>query len=215
MVAIESLERDISAARRMVDRKVGSALALAKEGKELQVSVTELKQNISYYEKAASILASISDERQSLAQQQIESLVTQGLQTIFGEEISFHIVSKLQGRNTVVDFIVRSTLSDGTIVETPVLDARGGGLAALVGFFLRLIMILLSPDNVRPILFLDESFSHLSAEYEPRLAEFIRDLVDKTGMQIVLVTHSDAYSDSADRKYRFSMKNGVTQISEV
>lgn len=211
----ESLEQRITSRRRSVDRKVGAALALAQEGKELQASILELRQNISYYEQAASILASISDERQAVAQQQIESLVTQGLQTIFGEDITFHVISKLQGRNTVVEFVVRSHLSNGSVVETPVLDSRGGGLAAVVGFLLRLVILLLSKDDVRPILFLDESFSHLSAEYEPRLAEFIRELVDKTGMQIVLVTHSDAYSDVADKKYKFFMKDGKTHITEV
>ena len=62
---------------------------------------------------------------------------------------------------------------------------------------------------------LDETFAALSVEYEGRLAEFIRELVDRTETQVLLVTHSDAYSDYADNVYRFSLDSrGRTQVKE-
>ena len=38
----------------------------------------------------------------------------------------------------------------------------------------------------------------LSQEYEPGMAEFLREVADKAGVQIILITHSTAYSDLAD-----------------
>jgi DNA repair exonuclease SbcCD ATPase subunit len=69
----------------------------------------------------------------------------------------------------------------------------------------------LTPGS-RRVLFLDESFAQLSEEYEPRLAEFLRELVDKTDLQIIMVTHSHAFSDIADQVYRFDLNDAGTTV---
>lgn len=200
--------------RRSLDRRSGEARSIAISGQRIQREITALSTSAALYERASAVLAAIGEERQSAAQTQIETLVTQGLQTIFGEELSFHLVPSVRAKTPVVDFVIRSTM-DGTLVETDVLDARGGGLAATVGFLLRLVILLLSRDRQDSVMFLDETFAHLSAEFEPRLAEFLRDLVDKTGVQIILVTHSDAFSDLADVRYRLQLVSGVTSARSV
>ena len=140
--------------------------------------------------------------------------MSQGLLTIFGEQLSFHLVPGVRAKTPVVDFVVRSHLADGTTVETDVLNARGGGLAAVVGFLLRLVILLLSRQRQDTVLFLDETFAHVSAEYVPNLIEFLKDLVAKTGVQIVLVTHDNSYEEAADIVYRFTLVNGVTRVAK-
>jgi hypothetical protein len=52
------------------------------------------------------------------------------------------------------------------------------------------------------------------AEYETRLAEFLREVADKAGVQVILITHSDAFSDAADARYRFSLgPDGKTRVT--
>lgn len=149
------------------------------------------------------ILTAIGEERQERAQKQIEALVTHGLRTIFGENLSFHVIQDVKRSQADVQFVIRTETTVGQI-DTPVMDARGGGMANVVGFLLRLVVLLLSPDRQRQLLVLDETFAHLSAEYAPRMAEFIRELVDRTKVQIILVTHSPDYAEHADQVYRFS-----------
>lgn len=85
---------------------------------------------------------------------------------------------------------------------------------AVVGFVLRLVVLLLTP-GARRFLALDESFAHVSASYEPRVAEFLREVADKAGVQIMLVTHSNAYGDLADAKYRLVLgADGKTEVFE-
>lgn len=200
---------------RALDQLTGAARALAQAGQRLQGEITQLRHTVEAHEQAAHLLASIGEQRQADAQTQIESLVTQGLHTIFGPELSFHVVPATRAKTPVVDFVVRSVLPDGSIVDTDVLDARGGGLAATVGFLLRVVVLLLRRSDGDSVLILDETFAHVSAEYEPRLAEFLRELADKTGVQIVLVTHSDAYLDAADVRYRFDLRDGQTRVRAV
>lgn len=199
--------------RKIVDRRIAEARVIATTGKQLKEEVSLASNDVDLYNKVAITLASIGETRQAAAQQQIEELVTRGLNSIFGDELSFHVIQTQRGKTPEVKFVVKS-LINGKPVETPVMDARGGGLAAVVGFLLRLVVMLLSRDVKEPVLILDESFSHVSSEYERPLAEFIKELIDKTKVQIILVTHSDAFSEFADRRYRFKLVKGITKVEE-
>jgi len=210
-VTFDALRTRLTAARRRLDRRAGEAQAIARRGTQLQREIVDLSSEVDTLARASAVLTSIGEERQAEVQKQIETLVTKGLQTIFSDDLSFHLVSTVRHNRPEVDFIVRSTIGS-TRVDTPVLDARGGGLSATVGFLLRAVILLLDAQRNGQVLFLDETFSHVSAEYEGRLAEFIRELVDKTNMQIIMVTHSEAFSDVADVKHRFRLVNGATVV---
>jgi ABC-type uncharacterized transport system YnjBCD ATPase subunit len=210
-----TLDTRLARTRRTLDTQRGEAFALATQGKALIAEIAELTQLVELHEKAAHVLTAIGEQRQTQAQHTIEALVTQGLQTIFGDGLTFHLAPGVRAKTPVVDFVVRSTLDDGSIVETDVMSARGGGLAATVGFLLRLVILLLSRQRQETTLFLDETFAHVSAEYLPRLIEFLKDLVAKTGVQIVMVTHDDSFADAADTVYRFTLINGITHVTKL
>lgn len=209
------LLQQIRRERRLLDQQIGAARVVATTGQRLQGEIADLRTTVELHTQAAAVLTSIGEDRQNQAQRQIEALVTQGLRTIFGDELSFHIVPSVRAKVPVVDFVIRSALQDGTIVDTDIMDARGGGLAATVGALLRLVVLLLSRDRQDTVLLLDETFAHVSAEYQPRLAGFLRELVDHTGIQIIMVTHSDVFAEAADVRYRFDQVDGITRVRSI
>lgn len=209
------IDSRLAQARRLVDRQRGEAFALANQGKTLLEEIRQLNQVVELHEKAALVLTTIGEERQDAAQRSIEALVSQGLQTIFGDDLSFHLVPGVRAKTPVVDLVVRSRLADGTTVDTDVLAARGGGLAAVVGFLLRLVILLLSKNRQDTVLFLDETFAHVSAEYLPRLIEFLKDLVTRTGVQIILVTHEESFLEAADVVYKLQLVDGLTHATRL
>lgn len=209
---LAALQQQVRSARQQADRQAGEAAQVARAGKACQAEVTALRAQLELHSRVTAVLTSIGEQRQERAQRQVEELCTRALQTIFSETLSFHLVQAVKGNQAVVEFVLRSRYGDREI-DTPVLEARGGGMAAVVGFVLRLVVLLLTP-GARRVLFLDETFGHVSAEYEPRLAEFLREVADKAGVQILLITHSDAYSDAADQRYRLALgPGGVTEVS--
>jgi hypothetical protein len=194
-----------------LEREAGEAVAVAKRGKAAKAEVASLREQLELHEKACRVLTSIGEEHQEAARGQVEGLVTRALQVVFSEDLSFHLVPGVSGNRAVVDFVLRSTYG-GTVIDTPVMEARGGGMAAVVGFVLRLVVLLLTP-GARRFLALDESFAHVSASYEPRVAEFLREVADKAGVQLLLITHSTAYGDVADASYRLVLgEGGVTEV---
>lgn len=184
-------------------------------GKELTTEVDDLTTEIEELDKVTTLLNSLGEERQMSAQSAIEELVTRGLRMIFDPSLSFHIVQSVRGKTAVVEFVVRTTLGDES-VETSVMDARGGGLASVIGFLLRLVVMLLGRDaRDSNVLVLDETFGMVSAEYLDPLSQFLREVVDRTGVQIIMVTHSPALSELADRVYYFSAVGGKTLVKDV
>jgi len=164
------------------------------------------------HERVALLLTSLGEEKQNEAQQTIENLVTSGLQKIFDESLSFHIVQSVRGKASSLEFQVRTATTTGRDLDTSVMDARGGGIAAVIGFLLRLVVFLLRPDSPEKFMVLDESFAHVSDEYLPSLGAFLRELVDRTSVQIVMVTHQPQFADYADKVYRFSSENDLTRV---
>lgn len=214
MSDLDQLGSRIAKLRRETDRSLTEARLIATNGKKLKDEIELAGANAEMYSKVAITLASIGENRQATAQQTIEELVTRGLQTIFGPELSFHVVQTQRGKIPEVKFVVRSLVQSKPI-ETSVMDSRGGGMASVVGFLLRLVVLLLNKETTDPILILDESFSHVSVEYESALVEFIRELLAKTRVQIVLVTHRmESLNEVADKRYKFKLVKGVTQVEE-
>lgn len=193
----------------------GEARSVLTRATEVKAEMEILQQEIQVLDRSGVVLNSIGEERQLKAQDTIEQLVTRGLQQIFDDSLSFHIIQTVKAKAASVEFVVRTTLSDGGLVDTPVMDARGGGLAATVGFLLRVVILLLKRQVDGNILILDETFAHVSDEYLEGVGEFLRELVDKTGIQIVMVTHQPVFSEYADAVYRFSASDGKTKVESI
>lgn len=206
---------DFSTVERLINRysadyegRLGQAKLLSSQLKEAKQEVENLKLRIENLSKISALLSSYADDRQFEIQHKFESIVTQGLRQIFGEDLSLRIDNRMVGRRFESDFILVSHVGDQKL-ETSILDARGGGVAAVAGFLLQVVLVLLSP-TVRPILFLDEVFSQVSENFLPGLSSFIKELTEQSDLQIVLVTHSNVFGEDADKVYRFSQHSGIT-----
>jgi DNA repair exonuclease SbcCD ATPase subunit len=209
MTTATDVEELLDRATRRLDRRIGEAKALAEQGRRAKDQAEQAKSLMVACEEATTFLNSFADARQATVQRRIEQLVTHGLSTIFGEDLTFHVQSEQKSNRNEVTFVLRSSM-EGQVVETPILDARGGGVAVIIGFLLRLIITLLRKDH--PVLVVDEGFAQVSENYLPPLGQFLRELADKTGVQIVMVTHSEVFEEFADKVYRFSQKDGRTLV---
>ena len=215
MQTLDSLVVRARYRRRKIDALQGEARGVLSRGKELTATVAQLELDIADLDKVTALLNSLGEDRQLQTQSNIEELVTRGLQMIFDDTLSFHIIQSVSAKTATVDFVVRTTLLT-KVVDTPVMDARGGGLAAVIGFLLRLVVMLMGRDpRDSNLLVLDETFAHVSSEYLEPLGQFLREVVDKTGVQIVMVTHQNEFVQFADAVYNFSTEGGRTVVKEL
>jgi chromosome segregation ATPase len=211
--AYSSLIAAVQQRRQQLDRRAGQFEQLQLQIAAAENELAAARAASALHARVTGLLTSIGEEAQETARGKVEGLATRALQVVFGEELSFILKPGDRAGQAALEMLIRSVYGE-TVVETPVLDARGGGMAAVVGFVLRLVVLLLTP-GVRRLLLLDETFAHVSASYEARVAEFLREVADKAGVQILLVTHSDSYGQYADVAIRLELgPDGVTRITE-
>lgn len=212
---LATLQRRARAARSQLDKIDGEVSALQRDETSLRHEIETLTLDSDTLEKANALLLSVSEDKQEQTQDQIERLVTRGLQLVFDSSLTFHIVASIRGKSSVIDFVVRTTY-DAQIVETPVMDSRGGGLAAVVGFLLRFVVIMLSRGpRSSNLIVLDETFAHVSEEYLAPMGQFLKEMVEKSGMQVIMVTHQPQFMEYADKIYKFSSIRGATKVEEA
>lgn len=214
MEDVQGLLAAIREKKRTLDFERGQQQGLKERERELTVEIEEQRELTEVLDRVTLLLNSIGEDKQQKAQEHIEGIVTRGLQAIFGPTFSFHIAQTMKGKSASVEFLIRTQLDDTTL-ETPVLESHGGGLAAIVGFLLRVTVMLLDKGTDKAnVLVLDETFGMVSAEFLDPLAEFVRELINKTGLQVILVTHQDQWLEYADKTVRFGIKNGATFVRE-
>lgn len=217
------LHAELLGAEKALERDIGVAKTLARKVQAAQADAEEARLSAQSLEEAGQVLNAFADSRQVEVINRIEGLVTYGLRTVFydHQDLSFRVLVEEKARRSEVRFVVSSPVpgeASQEALETPVLDARGGGVAAVAGFLLRLVVLLLRPPtHTRHLLVLDETFAHVSAEYERRLVEFVAELVAKTDVQVVLVTHKavEDWVEVADKAYRFTLVNGRTTVKAL
>lgn len=207
---LSRVARSLSEAQRAFDQRYGQAKSLSDQRKKFFDEAEGSDKLADVLDQACALIGRFADTRQDEVHKRLEDLVSQGLAHIFQEDLRLVILTKQVGKRTDVDFLIRDSVG----VETTILESRGGGVAAVTGFLLRVVMVVLK--DAPKLLVLDESFAQVSAEYEPRVAEFLGQLASDLGIQIVLVTHSTAYEDASDRVYRTKFsKDGVTSFEKV
>lgn len=207
---MNDLAERLTQERRNLDRKSGEMQALAANGKKLKYEIEQLEQKDDDYHKVAILIQEVAEKRVDQATRVLESAATSALSSILEEPLTLKITNEMKGRNAVANI----TVIDAQGVETSVMEARGGGVAAVAGFALRLATLLLTPGLSRS-LFLDETFAQLSEDHEEALADFLRDVSERAKTQIVLVTHSRALADSANQAIQVTNRNGKSIVTTL
>lgn len=156
--------------------------------------------------KARLLLETYSEVEQETLKAKVEDLVSAGLQTIFGGDYRFRIESKTLRGQAAMDF----TITKGLIERDP-MDSHGGGLVNIVSLVLRLVIVALTPGMGRTVV-LDEPFAQVSQGYIEAVGDFCRQLVDSTGIQLLIVSHEPEIAERADQAYRLFSRDGQTMI---
>lgn len=156
--------------------------------------------------KARMLLETYSEEEQESLRRRVEGLVSRGLSVIFGEGYGFKVeVGQSRGQASMEFKVVTP---EG---ERAPLESHGGGVVNVVAFVLRVVIAALTPGISRTLI-LDEPFAQLSAEFLEPMGSFLRELVDATGLQLLIVSHEEEIAAVADKAYRIAKRGGVSVI---
>lgn len=148
--------------------------------------------------QAASFCDVLIEKLNKSSIEDIEQLVTDALQYIFEEDYVFKMNPKVKRGSVTYSFTLNK---NGQEIED-IFESQGGGLVQVISILMRIVTILISKKPMEKLLILDESLGMLSDEYIDNASKFFKDLGEKLGFTIVLVTHKKEFVDHADAAYR-------------
>lgn len=199
---------------RVLDREVTQAASKADlirdQIQAAEARIEEATQERVTIGRAIQVLKTAAEVRRQELRDRVEGLITRGLRAVFErQDIQFVLETRQNMMATSIEPKLRTEFR-GRIIETEILDGHGGGVADLVAFLLRVVVLTLSRPRVAPVMVLDESFRHVSPQYLRGVAVLLRELNRTAGVQFILVTHKPELLDAADVIYRATIRDGMT-----
>jgi len=156
-------------------------------------------------EQAQVVIQTVAQQTQEQLQYHIEDLVTKALEAVFPDPYAFQLRFTLKRGKTEAEI---SLVKDGEAMS-PV-SSTGGGVIDVAAFALRVALWALgNSDNT---IILDEPFKHLSAAFQPKAGEMMKELSEQLGLQFIMVTHVRQLEESADKMFYVSIKNGKSLV---
>lgn len=135
--------------------------------------------------------------------------VTYGLQVVFGENYGFSPTLRMDGKDLKVEFFVETDE-----LRSGVAEAKGGGVAEVVGLLLQVFFIVVLREKYASILILDTPMVHISDSYRPKVSALLQELSEKLSIQVVLLANTSEFGEYADKVYEFTQEEGKTVVEE-
>lgn len=165
-----------------------------------KAKVEKLSAQVEILTKGGELLRLLMDKLVLDQVKTIESVVTEGLRTIFfDQELAFEAEVGTFRNKIAIDLMVRRE-QNGIEIVGPPLETMGGGVSSIASLTLRLLALLRLKKF--PLLLLDETLSAVSDDYVDATGQFLGKLAETTKIPILLVTHKQAFLDHAKTAYQ-------------
>ena len=133
--------------------------------------------------------------------QTIEGVVTEGLRAVFyDQELNLESEVAQKYNKVSIEFFLKQGTKDGLVIRGKPLESFGGGPASIASLVIR-IMTLLRLKRW-PVLLLDETLAAVSDDYVDQTGAFLKRLAQSAKIDVLLVTHKQAYLDTANVAYQ-------------
>ncbi len=201
-VTLMEIENGLAAMRTRYEQARGRRDLLLDQRASKADALDRVRRDIDVWRQVQMLFTKVSEYARQQLKSRIEETVTAALQAVFADDgLRFEIEIRELAGKPAAEWRVVSRYVD-TELSTDPEDARGGGIVDVVSLALRLALMELSRPKPGGPLLLDEVGKHVSGEYAPNVAFFLKEYARKTGRQVILVTHQAALAEVADKSYR-------------
>lgn len=193
-----------------LSRKRNENALLKRQMGEHERRILECADKLGISKEATTFLTELANSRRGSMKKKIEDVVSEALRLIYGPDYKVEMTYGMKNNRSSLDIeMVRTTPELGEVRRE--IGGFGGGMADTISVPLRL-MVLLGSKQAARISVLDESWKHIDGVRIEAVAEFLKMLTDKLGMQIIIATHHEVIREMADRVYTVSESGGKSTV---
>ena len=182
---------------------------LSQQMEELENKVKILQGKVDVYIKARWVISEATRLTQERVKGYIESLTTMAIRAVYDSDFEFLVDFKISRNKSECFFSIKE---DG--YEYVPKDDDGGGLIDIISFALRIVLYSLEKPRRRNVIILDEPFKW-TGKLMSRAGEMIKEISNKLGLQIILITHEPELAEIADKSFLVERKDGISKVSPV
>lgn len=213
---VELVRKEIDSARLRHEARKAARAEIVKLAEEIEGRSKEAGHRVKVLDYVGELLKVVAEKREAKFRKGLEALVTQALRAVFDDDsYTFFIEQDVKRDQATARLMLERVDENGELFRTPIKGYHGGGVIDIVAFVLNAIVLTLVKPRRRRTLWLDEPFPQVSKAHRPRVAEMLKWLHEKTGLQFVIVTHEDEYLSVADTVFRVTQTNGKTKVRTI
>jgi DNA repair exonuclease SbcCD ATPase subunit len=211
MYQLMKVKADLRQATEKVVAKIAQRDLLRQQKEAARKRLEKAEAELRNYDLVQILLQKTSEYARQQAKKQIEEIVTSALSVVFGKDYRFIVNIEVKANQPVAEYWLESE-GVTTQLKPPDYD-RGGGVADVVSLALKLAVGELS--GIRGPLFLDEVGKHVSQEYAPNVAFFLKEFSQKFNRQIVLITHNPHLAEIGDVSLQVRQTGGKSKVEAI
>lgn len=186
---------------RLLLQKEGEHKAILSTKVELEKQVSLKKQEAELLEKVVAVVQKLTEISRKETLEKVAAIVTTALQEVKDPNLSFRINYKTERSQAVAEFVVYNSKLKA---EMDPIESCGGTLVDIIEFALKISLLLKWQPQLSRVLILDEALKHVSAVDKPAMAQFVRKVTEKLGIQLILVSHSSELISDAHKVFSVS-----------
>ncbi len=208
---VETCLKDLQAE---YDRASGQLALLEQQKGEKEALLDRVQSDIEVWGQVQTLLTKAGDFAREQLKMMIEETVSSGLQAVFcTDDIRFKVdMRTLSGKPAARWMVV--TQHGETVIESEPEDAKGGGVTDVVSLALRCALLELSRPKPGGPVVLDEPGKMISKDYIANVADFVKQYLQQTGRQGIMITHHAEMADVADVSYQVRQENGLSEVTK-
>ena len=178
---IRKLEDDILLKRNSFNEK-------KKQLDEINEQIQTILQEIDLDVDSINFIEKVATENRMSVKQKVESLINKALHHVYGDEYGIEFEYGISSNKTAVEVKIVKNLQDGTVVKRE-FSGNGLGVADLVSFPLKLMVLLSSGEDIEAILVADEPGKHMDEDRAEKFAKFLSLICVELNIQMIVCSH--------------------------
>uniref|UniRef100_A0A6M3IMH0 Uncharacterized protein n=2 Tax=viral metagenome TaxID=1070528 RepID=A0A6M3IMH0_9ZZZZ len=196
--------------RRKLDEKIGRRKLLVENKNGISLELVKYQTEHENCLKARTIVQTVARSTQESIEIHIGNITTLALATVFPDPYTFSL-RFIERRNTTEADLIFTKNGNET---DDILNTGGGGVADIASFALRIALWSLKKTRATFLLDEPDKFLH-SPVYQEKASALMKDLCEKLGIQILLISDQQRIIAAADKVIRIENKNGVSEVVNV
>ena len=217
MLDIEMLENNNKKYTSRYNQFLGKKKGLEEEYERTKNRLEELRNKSDEIVQMKEVLEIASQEARKNSVELLQEVCTNALKMSMGDNKG--VVLEITKKNGIpsAHLYVKITHENGVEVITSPDDEDAGGVADIVALSTLMSVRMLAGKNNTAPYFLDEPTKCVSKEKSENTAKFIKELVDYTGIQTIMVTQEREFLPNyADKSYLIDIdENGVSTTTAI